>query len=261
MNNDMGFLFFLAGVATVIGLIVSLVLAAAVDDFFYPKKMNNKVMTILVITIVVLLYAAANTAVYNMMPSNKDRVARFAEAASLYGFSSGSKYPLEIGGRSVSATGEAAVSGGFVVSAYIRMQAGASILVDYQHPDGSHEALEIPLSKIKFNIIDDDEMSSMVINFVDMPGAEGYVAKDTLGDCHPSIQWGWWLRECPTVENTLVTSTIGDEGLSGLLQKALASNPGKFVTMSVTRDKYNQILGSAGSAPETETPTQSPTQR
>ena len=82
----MGFLFFLAGVATVIGLIVSLVLATAVDDFFYPKKMNNKVMTILVITIVVLLYAAANTAVYNMMPSNKDRVARFAEAASLYGF-------------------------------------------------------------------------------------------------------------------------------------------------------------------------------
>lgn len=257
----MGFLFFLAGVATVIGLIVSLVLAAAVDDFFYPKKMNNKVMTILVITIVVLLYAAANTAVYNMMPSNKDRVARFAEAASLYGFSSGSEYPLEIGGRSVSATGEAAVNGGvFAISAYIRVQAGASILVDYQHPDGSHEALEIPLSKIKFNIIDDDEMSSMVINFVDMPGAEGYVAKDTLGDCHYDIRWGWWLRECPTVENTQVTSTIGDEGLSGLLQKALASNPGKFIVMSVTEAEYRQILGSAGSATETETPTPSPTQ-
>ena len=47
------------------------------------------------------------------------------------------------------------------------------------------------------------------------------------------------------------------------MQKALASNPGKFVTISVTRDEYNQILGSAGSATETETetPTPSPAQR
>ena len=255
----MGFLFFLAGVATVIGLIVSLVLAAAVDDFFYPKKMNNKVMTILVITIVVLLYAAANTAVYNMMPSNKDRVARFAEAASLYGFSSGSEYPLEIGGRSVSATGEAAASGGmFYINAYARVQAGTSILVDYQHGDGTHEVLEVPLSVIRFNIIGDGEMSSMVINLIDLPGVEGYVAKDTLGDCHPHIQWGWWLKECPTIKNTLVTSTIGDEGMAGLLQKALASNPGKFVTMNVTEAEYQQILGSAGSATETETETPSP---
>ena len=262
MNNDMGFLFFLAGVATVAGLIASLVLAAAVDDFFYPKKMNNKGVTILVITIMILLYAAANTAVYNMMPSQNVRVARFTEAASLYGFSSGSEYPLEVGARSVSAEGEVAVSGGlFSVSAYAKMQAGASILVDYQHGDGTHEVLEIPLSTIKFNIIDDNKASSMVINFVDMPGAEGYTAKDTLSNCHPSIQWGWWLRECTTVESTRVTSTIGDEGLSGLLQKALTSNPGKFVVMNVTRAEYQQILGSAGSTPETETPTPSPTTR
>lgn len=237
----MGFLFFLAGVATVAGLIASLVLAAVIDDFFYPKKMNNKGVTILVITIMILLYAAANTAVYNMMPSQNVRVARFTEAAALHEFSSGSEYPLEIGARSISATGETSVSGGiFSISAYAKMQAGASILVDYRHG-----------------------VSSIVINLTDLPGAEGYVAKDTLGDCHPSIQWGWWLRECPTVKNTQVTSTIGDEGLSGLMQKALASNPGKFVTMNITTSEYQQILGSAGSATETETetPTPSPTQR
>lgn len=266
MNNDMDgfFLFFLAGGVTVAGFITSLVLTAIIDDFLYPKKVNNKGVTILVITIMVLLYAAANTAVYNMMPSNKDRVARFAEAASLYGFSSGSEYPLEIGARSSSATGETSVSGGiFSISAYTKMQAGASILVDYRHGDGTHEVLEIPLSVIRFNIIGDGEMSSMVINLTDLPGAEGYVAKDTLGDCHPSIQWGWWLRDCATIKNTQVTSTIGDEGLAGLFQKALSSNPGKFVVVSVTEDEYRQILGSAGSATETETetPTPSPTQR
>ena len=255
-------LFFLAAIATIAGLIINIALAYLFDESS-SKNMDFKDATVFVITTMLIMYAVANVAVYNMTPSNKDRVARFAEAASLYGFSSGSEYPLEIGGRSVSATGEAAVNGGvFAISAYIRVQAGASILVDYQHPDGSHEALEIPLSKIKFNIIDDDEMSSMVINFVDMPGAEGYVAKDTLGDCHHDIRWGWWLRECPTVENTQVTSTIGDEGLSGLLQKSLASNPGKFVTMNIKASEYQQILGSAGSTTETETetPTPSPTQ-
>ena len=262
MKEDIGWLlFFLAAGATIAGFIASLVLAAIIDDCS-KKKMDNKDITVLVITMMVMLYAAANTAVYNMTPSQNVRIARFAEAASLYGFSSGSEYPLEVGSRSVAAAGEAAVSGGlFSVSAYAKMQAGASILVDYQHGDGTHEVLEIPLSTIKFNIIDDNKASSMVINFVDMPGAEGYTAKDTLSNCHPSIQWGWWLRECTTVESTRVTSTIGDEGLSGLLQKALTSNPGKFVVMNVTRAEYQQILGSAGSTPETETPAPSPTQR
>lgn len=261
MNDGMGF-FFLAGVVTVAGFIASLVLTAVIDDFFYPKKMNNKGVTILVITIMILLYAAANTAVYNMMPSQNVRVARFTEAASLYDFSSGSEYPLEIGSRPVAAAGEAAVNGGlFSISAYAKMQAGASILVDYRHGDGTHEVLEIPLSVIRFNIIDDGEMPSMVINLIDLPGAEGYVAKDTLGNCHPHIQWGWWLKECPTIKNTQVTSTIGDEGLTGLFQKALASgNAGKRVVMNVTIDQYRHIVGSAGSAPETETLSPSPTQ-
>lgn len=263
MKEDIGWLlFFLAGTATVAGFIASLVFTAIIDDLRH-KGMSNKGITALVITIMIVMYTAANVAVYNMMPSQNVRVARFTEAASLYGFSSGSEYPLEVGARSVSATGEAAVSGGvFAISAYIRVQAGASILVDYQHPDGSHEALEIPLSKIKFNIIGDGEMSSMVINLIDLPGTEGYVANDALGDCHPHIQWGWWLKECPTIKNTQVTSTIGDEGLAGLFQKALASNPGKFVVMNVRGAEYRQILGSAsGTETQTETPTPSPTQR
>lgn len=259
MKEDIGWLlFFLAGTATVAGFIASLVFTAIIDDLRH-KGMSNKGITALVITIMIVMYTAANVAVYNMMTSQNVRIARFTEAASLYGFSSGSEYPLEVGARSVSTTGEASASGGvFYISAYVKMQAGASILVDYRHRDGTHEVLEVPLSVIRFNIIGDGEMSSIVINLTDLPGAEGYVAKDTLGDCHPSIQWGWWLRECPTVENTQVTSTIGDEGLAGLFQKALASNPGKFVVVSVTEAGYRQILGSAGSATETETPTPSP---
>ena len=259
------FLLFWAVIATIAGFMAGGILACLIDDAF-KNKMKVSAIIALTLVIMIAMYAIVNMTIYQLMPSNKERVASFTEAAALHEFSSGSEYPLEVGARSVSAEGEVAVSGGlFSVSAYAKMQAGASILVDYQHGDGTHEVLEIPLSTIKFNIIDDNKASSMVINFVDMPGAEGYTAKDTLSNCHPSIQWGWWLRECPTVENTQVTSTIGDEGLSGLMQKALASNPGKFVTMNITTSEYQQILGSSGSATETETetetPTPSPTQR
>ena len=253
------FLLFWAVIATITGFIAGGILACLIDDAFFNNKMKVSAIIALTSVIMIAMYAIVNMKIYHL-PSNKERVASFTEAAALHEFSSGSEYPLEIGARSSSATGETSVSGGiFSISAYAKMQAGASILVDYRHGDGTHEVLEIPLSTIKFNIIGDGEMSSMVINLTDLPGAEGYVAKDTLGDCHPHIQWGWWLKECPTIKNTQVTSTIGDEGLAGLFQKALSSNPGKFVTMNVTEAEYQQILGSANT--QTETPTPSPTQR
>lgn len=253
------FLLFWAVIATITGFIAGGILACLIDDAFFNNKMKVSAIIALTSVIMIAMYATVNMKIYHL-PSNKERVASFTEAAALHEFSSGSEYPLEIGARSSSATGETSVSGGiFSISAYAKMQAGASILVDYRHGDGTHEVLEIPLSTIKFNIIGDGEMSSMVINLTDLPGAEGYVAKDTLGDCHPHIQWGWWLKECPTIKNTQVTSTIGDEGLAGLFQKALSSNPGKFVTMNVTEAEYQQILGSANT--QTETPTPSPAQR
>ena len=253
------FLLFWAVIATITGFIAGGILACLIDDAFFNNKMKVSAIIALTSVIMIAMYAIVNMKIYHL-PSNKERVASFTEAAALHEFSSGSEYPLEIGARSSSATGETSVSGGiFSISAYAKMQAGASILVDYRHGDGTHEVLEIPLSTIKFNIIGDGEMSSMVINLTDLPGAEGYVAKDTLGDCHTHIQWGWWLKECPTIKNTQVTSTIGDEGLAGLFQKALSSNPGKFVTMNVTEAEYQQILGSANT--QTETPTPSPAQR
>lgn len=244
-----------AVVCTIAGLFFATCFAFAISDY----GDNKGIFVVVMATTVIVIYAIANSMTYTKTSEHEIRAATLAEAASLYDFSSGSEYPLEIGGRSVSATGEAAVSGGFVVSAYIRMQAGASVLVDYQHADGEHEILEIPLSNVAFRIINDSE-SSMAIDFGAVSGSvPEYTAEDIPGDCHTHIRWGWWTRECATIDTTVTSST--NEGVAGLLQKALASNPGKFVTMNVTEAEYQQILGSAGSATETETPTPSPTTR
>lgn len=246
-----------AVVCTIVGFFLAALLAFVFSNYGDDKGR----FAVVSVAVMAILYAIANSMTYTKTSEHEFRVATLAEAASLYDFSSGSEYPLEIGGRSVSANGEAAVSSGaFVVSAYIRVQAGTSILVDHQYPDGSHEVLEVPLSKVKFNFISDSEMSSMTIDFGAVSGSvPGYTAEDVPGDCHTRIRWGWWTRECATIDTT-VTSSSTDEGVAGLLQKALASNPGKFIMMSVTEAEYRQILGSAGST-QTETPTPSTTQR
>lgn len=249
-----------AVVCTIVGLFFATCFAFAISGYGDNKGM----FVVSMATTVIVIYAIANSMTYYKTSESEPRIATYAEAASLYGFSSGSEYPLEIGDRSVSASGEFTMNGGFFsVSGYGQMQAGASILVGYQHADGDREILEIPLSNVAFRIIDYSESSSIVIDFSAVSGsAPEYTAEDILGDCHTHIRWGWWTRECATIDTTVTSST--NEGVAGLLQKALASgNAGKFVVVSVTEAGYRQILGSAGSATETETetPTPSPTQR
>ncbi len=240
-----------AVVCTIVGLFFATCFAFAISDDGDDESM----LATNTIVIVVIIYTIVNSITYSKTVEYDDRMASYTEAASLYGFSSGSEYPLD-GDRS----GESAINGGFSISGYGQMQAGASILVEHDVDGNSREILEIPLSNVAFRIINDGE-SSMAINFnaISSGLASGYVAKDVPSDCHTQIHWGWWTRKCATTSTT-VTSTE-NEGLSGLFHKALASNPGKFVTMNITASEYQQILGASSGATETETPTPSPAQR
>lgn len=162
----------------------------------------------------------------------------------------------------MTASGEVSVSGGmFSVNAYAKIQGGSSILIGFQHRNGAREIIEVPLSNIEFRIVNDETSSSMVIDFGRISTlAYGYTAEDIPDNCHLHIRWGWLTNKCNIVRGAKVNSPT-NEGLSGLLQKALASNPGKFVVMNVREAEYRQILGSAGNAEtQTETPTPSPTQ-
>lgn len=249
--------FLTAVVCTIVGFFLAALLALVFSNYGDDKGR----FAVVSVAVMAILYAIANSMTYTKTSEHEFRVATLAEAASLYDFSSGSEYPLEIGDRSVSASGEFTMNGGFFsVSGYGQMQAGASILVGYQHADGDREILEIPLSNVAFHIIDYSE-SSIVINFSAVSGSvPEYTAEDIPGDCHTHIRWGWWTRECATIDTTVTSST--NEGVAGLLQKALTSgNAGKFVVMSVTEAEYRQILGSAGSAETQTETTPSPTTR
>ena len=111
------FLLFWAVIATIAGFMAGGILACLIDDAF-NNKMKVSAIIALISVIMIAMYAIVNMTIYHqLMPSNKERVASFTEAAALHEFSSGSEYPLEIGARSISATGETSVSGGIFLLA------------------------------------------------------------------------------------------------------------------------------------------------
>jgi hypothetical protein len=215
--------------------------------------------------VVIVLYTFANLAVYgcSLPHTERERTATFAEAASFYGMDSGVSYPLSIGDKSLTLSGNMTINGGlFHVSGHAQFQGGTSLLVDFRRNDGTSEILEIPLANIEFTVISDSEASTMTLNLDNSSwSATGYQMNEKFDrDCHASFRFGWWPAKCTTSLQSFVITPSVNEGLAGVLQKVLANgNAGKFVLMRVHRPDYDRIVGSA-STPETETPAPSPTQ-
>ena len=216
--------------------------------------------------IVIVLYTLANLAVYGgtMPHTERQRTATFAEAAAYYSLDSGISYPLSVGDKSLSLSGNVTVSGGiFHVSGHAQFQGGTALLVGFQHDNGTSEIIEIPLANIEFTIIPNDEASTMTLNLDNTSwSATGYkVNEKFVRDCRPSFRFGWWPAKCTTsLQDFTVTPSV-NEGLAGVLQKVLANgNAGKFVEMKIHESDYTRIVGTNNSATETETPTPSPTQ-
>ena len=251
--------FFAAVVCSCLGLLLSLSIALAVtnEGEEKPKMIATAAL------VMIILYAIANAAVYGgTMPYKpKERLATFAEAATIYGINSGDSYPLSLGDKSVSLSGEMTVTGNmFYVNGQAVFQGGTTLLVGFQHNNGIREILEIPLSSVDFVIIPDDEMSTMSIDLSAVAeAATGYEVQETFdNDCRPSILFGWWTANCTTSVQSFSISPSTNEGLANLLKRAFASSSNGKVAMSVTEAQYRQILSAST---QTEASTPSPAQR
>ena len=249
-----------AVVCTIIGLVSAMGIAATVtiDD-----DSNGRFVGITTF-IVVVLYVLANLAVYGeTMPyAKRERTATFAEAAAYYNLDSGTPYPLSVGDKSISLSGNMTINGSlFHVSGQAQFQGGTSLLVDFRHNDGTSEILEIPLANTSFVVIPDNEASTMEITLNNTSwSATGYQVNEKFDrDCHASFRFGWWPAKCTTSLQSFVITPSVNEGLAGVLQKIIANgNAGKFVVMRVHRPDYDRIVVSASTRTETETPSPSP---
>lgn len=200
------------------------------------------------------MYGAANELVYrSMMPiesHTEESVATFAEVSRFYGVESGVAYPQVVGEKTSVSAGSFAMSGNlFFYEGAGQLGSESAILIGLQRPNQDvREVLEVPISKINF-VIDNEQPSSVTFTFQDMAVApEGYThrayALDT-SQCKVKIQWGWWTPDCPepTLQEESITSETGDEGMSGLVQKANLYYPGKYATVVVSEEQYREVLG------------------
>ena len=251
-----------AVVCTIVGFFLAICVATATSNE------NDGFARFASITafVVIVLYTFANLAVYgcSLPHTERQRTATFAEAAAYYGLDSGTSYPLSVGDKSISLSGNMIVNGSlFHVSGQAQFQGGTSLLVDFRHNDGTSEILEIPLANTSFVVIPDDEASTMEITLDNTSwSATGYQVNETFNrSCHASFHFGWWPAKCTTSLQSFTVTPSVNEGLAGVLQKILASgNAGKLVTMRVTTSEYQQVLGAASAQTQTETPSPSPTQ-
>ena len=175
--------------------------------------------------IVIVLYTLANLAVYGgtMPHTERQRTATFAEAAAYYSLDSGTPYPLSVGDKSVSLSGNMTINGGlFHVSGHAQFQGGTSLLVDFRHNDGTSEILEIPLANTSFVVIPDDEASTMEITLDNTSwSATGYQVNEKFDrDCHASFRFGWWPAKCTTSLQSFVITPSVNEGLRGSYRRS-----------------------------------------
>ena len=155
------------------------------------------------------------------------RPASFLEAQTASGFQSRYEYPLALGDRGyVSHSSEKVTHGLFYFSMTSQTVSGSSILVSYEHADGTREIVEIPISTINFRITANcgDTSLSVDLGAIDTP-ADGYVIRPEYGySCPEKIVWGWWVTDCSAAPTTMTTPG-GNEGVAKFLQRAFAASP------------------------------------
>ena len=241
-------------VAAIVATLIPIVLIVAIlfdgnnlsrsDKAFDDSlSLSDKAQITAIITVVAIVcYVIVNVCVYyvtSVVNADSWRPATFTEAQEASGFQSAYSYPLVLGDRgAVSYSSQEITHGLFYFNMTSQTISGSSVLVGYEHTDGTREIIEIPISMINFQIVasNDDSSLSIDLGAIDAP-ADGYTMAKT---CGTKTVWGWWVYSC-TDYNHLTTP--GNEGVAGLLQRAFAASSSKIVTMTVTEEQYAQILG------------------
>ena len=239
----------LALVAAIIATAIPVLLIGLV---MAGKTLRGKFADAATITVIaVIAYFVANaglvfvTSLGNDWSSEYPRPATFVEAQEASGFTSGYEYPLVLGDRgSASYSKEEVYHGLFYFRMTSQTVSGSSVLVSYEHADGVVEIIEIPISMINFVIVDNSENTSLVIDLgAVVTPVDGYTIDRS---CNMEVDWGWWVTACE--DTATLTPPPNSEGVAGLLQRAFAVAPGKIVTMTVTQEQFDHILGAMESS-------------
>lgn len=220
------------------------------DDEKEKRSANLQLKVTRVFCILLLMFimwAAANMLSYADQTSHykEERVgATLSDLVSSFGLESGEEYPIVIGDKTAVDSGQVSYGGGmFYVKGEGQWTSSTSILVAFEGDNGSY-ILEIPVSRITFDVRQNIEEASMSVYVPDTKQPEEVAYWQHSYTCNNSTwSYGWVRANCTALPSRLVVSDdVSRQGLSPVIADAFKGSAGAKITLSPSM--YNDILGS-----------------
>ena len=194
-----------------------------------------------------IMWAVANMLSYADQTSHykEERVgATLSDLVSSFGLESGKEYPIVIGDKTTVDSGQVSYGGGmFYVKGEGRWTSSTSILVAFEGDNGSY-ILEIPISRVTFDVRQNIEEASMSVYVPDTKQPEEVAYWQHSYTCNNSTwSYGWVRANCAALPSRLIVSDdVSRQGLSPIIADAFKESAGAKITLSPSM--YNDILGS-----------------
>ena len=170
--------------------------------------------------------------------------ATLSDLVSSFGLESGREYPIVIGDKTTVDSGQASYDGGaFYVKGEGEWASSTSILVSFEGDNGSY-ILEIPVSRITFDVRQNIEEASMSVYVPDTKQPEEVAYWQHSYTCNNSTwSYGWVRANCTALPSRLVVSEdTSRQGLPTVLNGAF-NKESAGVRITLSPSMYDNILG------------------
>lgn len=200
-----------------------------------------------ILLLMFIMWAVVNMLSYADQTSHykEERVgATLSDLVSSFGLESGREYPIIIGDKTTVSSGQVSYDGGaFYVKGEGEWASSTSILVSFEGDNGSY-ILEIPVSRITFDVRQNIEEASMSVYVPDTKQPEEVAYWQHSYTCNNSTwSYGWVRANCTALPSRLIVSDdVSRQGLSPVIADAFKESAGAKITLSPSM--YNDILGS-----------------
>lgn len=200
-----------------------------------------------ILLLMFIMWAVANMLSYADQTSHykEERVgATLSDLVSSFGLESGREYPIIIGDKTTVSSGQVSYDGGaFYVKGEGEWASSASILVSFEGNNGSY-VLEIPVSRVTFDVRQDVAEASMSVDVPDTKQPEEVAYWQHSYTCSDNTwAYGWVQKNCsPNPPQLVISDDVSRQGLSPVIADAFKESAGAKITLSPSM--YNDILGS-----------------
>lgn len=193
-----------------------------------------------------IMWALVNALLYTDQASKYEErksSATLSDIVSSFGLESGKEYPVVIGDRTTVDSGQVSYSGMFYVKGAGEWTSSTSILVSFEGNNGWSYVLEIPVSKIVFDIQQNATGASMSVDVPDTKQPEEVAYWQHSYTCGDNTwAYGWVQKNCsPNPPQLVISDDVSRQGLSPVIADAFKGSAGAKITLSPSM--YNDILG------------------